>query len=47
MNIFTIIALVCIVPLLWIWLSKSGSKVKGTPARTSPASRGKFGGKPR
>jgi hypothetical protein len=45
MNVFIIIALVCIVAMAWFWLKKPA--LKGVPARTWPASRGKLGAKPK
>jgi hypothetical protein len=46
MTIFTIIGLVTIIGLGWHWFNKRPA-LKGTPARTWPASRGKFGAKPK
>ncbi len=45
MNVFVIIGLVCFVAIAWFWLKKPA--LKGTPARTWPASRGKTGAKPK
>jgi hypothetical protein len=45
MNVFVIIALVCSVALGWFWLKKP--VLKGTPARSWPASRAKAGAKPK
>jgi len=47
MNVFIIIAVVCIVGLVWLWRRNPGLKGPGTPARTWPASRGKSGAKPK
>jgi len=41
MNVFIIIALVCIVAMGWLWHRKP--RLKGAPARTWPAGRGKMG----
>jgi hypothetical protein len=46
MNVFVIVALVCFVALAWFWLNKKPA-LKGSPARTWPASRGKPGAKPK
>ena len=43
MNLFLIIALVCIAALSWHWMKKPG--LRGAPARTWPASRSKAGPK--
>jgi hypothetical protein len=45
MNVFVIIALVCIVALAWLWPRKSG--LKRTTVRNWPAARGKMGAKPK
>ncbi len=45
MNVFIIIAVICLVVLVWLLPKKS--VLKGAPARTWPASRGKFGAKPK
>jgi len=45
MNVFLIIALVCIIALAWLWPRKPG--LKRTTARTWPAARGKMGAKPK
>ena len=44
MNVFIIIALVCIVALAWFWHKKPA--LKGVPSRTWPAARSKRSGKP-
>jgi hypothetical protein len=45
MNVIIIIALVCFVALAWFWHNKPG--LKGVPARSWPAARGKAGAKPK
>jgi hypothetical protein len=44
MNVYIIIALVCVVAMAWSWLKKP--VFKGAPARTWPASRIKRVAKP-
>ncbi len=43
MNIFIIIAVICLVGLVWLLPKKS--VLKGSPARTWPEGRGKIGAK--
>ena len=45
MNIITIIALVGMAVLGWLWFKKPS--LKGAPARTWPAARGKMVAKPK
>ena len=44
MNVFIIIALVCMVALAWFWHKKPA--LKGVPPRTWSAARGKRAAKP-
>ena len=41
MYVLLIIALACIAAIGWFWHKKPVVKVKGSPARTWPAARGK------
>jgi hypothetical protein len=45
MDVITIIVLACVFALAWHCLKKPA--LKGPPARTGPASRGKLGAKPK